>query len=301
MSTKAFLSKGWPTRLAFYLGKYSPPHGGRLIAGLAARILVTFKPDVYHAVYHNQRHVLNADASADEIRRNVYHVFFSAAQAYYELFRNVGRGRTRVQQFDPPVHLLPESRTHLQRALATGRGVFILGCHASNFDLAGIALCQSFDVPVQLLSLADPTPGFTLFNDLRQQAGALVTPISSAVLRAALHRLRDGGVILTGVDRPTGRGDRPVEFFGATAYLPTGYIRIPLRTNCFVLTAAAAYEDGAYHIHVNPPMEMIRTGDLQSYVQLNIRRVLGQVEAFIARHPEQWMMFVPVWQKPGHA
>jgi lauroyl/myristoyl acyltransferase len=48
-------------------------------------------------------------------------------------------------------------------------------------------------------------------------------------------------------------------------------------------------------------MEMIRTGDLQSDVQLNIRRVLVQVEAFIARHPEQWMMFVPVWQKPGHA
>jgi len=301
MSAKDFFSKGWPTRLAFYLGKYSPPRGGRLIAGLAARILVTLKPDVYHAVYHNQRHVLGADASADEIRRNVYHVFFGAARAYYELFHNVGRGRTRVQQFDPPVYLLPESRAHLQRALTSSRGVFILGCHASNFDLAGIALCQSADVPVQVLSLAGPTPGFRLFNDLRRQAGALVTPISPTALRAALHRLRDGGVILTGVDRPTGQDDQPVEFFGAKAYLPTGYIRIPLRTDCLVLTAAATYGNGAYHIHVNPPLEMVRTGNQREDERINLRRVLSEIEAFIACHPEQWMMFMPVWEKPRHA
>ncbi len=297
MSAKRFFSQGWPTRLAFYLGKYSPPCGGRLIAWLAARTLVTLKPDVYHAVYDNQRHVLGADALPAEIRRNVYRVFFGAARAYYELFYNVGRGRTRVQAFDPPVHLLPESRAHLQRAVAAGRGVFILGCHVSNFDFAGIALCQALDVPIQVLSLANPTPGFVLFNDLRRRAGAQVTPISPTSLRVALRRLHEGGVVLTGVDRPTGERDQPIEFFGATAYLPTGYIRIPLRTDCLVVTAGAAYEDGAYHVCVNPPMEMVRTGDQQEDVRVNVRRVLAEFETFIAGHPEQWMMFVPVWEK----
>ncbi len=299
MSAKRFMSKGWPTRLAFYLGKYSPPRGGRLIAGLSARTIVTLRPDIYHAVYHNQRHVMTSDASPDDIRQNVYQVLFGAARAYYELFHNMGRGRTRVQEFRPPVYLLPESHEHLQQALASNRGVFILGCHASNFDLASIALCQSIDTSIQMLSLANPTPGFELFNDLRRQAGALVTPISPHTLRAALQRLRDGGVILTGVDRPTGENDQPVEFFGAPAYLPTGYIRIPLRTDCLVLTAATVYEDGAYHVHVNPPMEMVRTNDQEEDVRINVRRVLAEFEAFIAHHPEQWMMFVPVWEKPA--
>jgi lauroyl/myristoyl acyltransferase len=59
-------------------------------------------------------------------------------------------------------------------------------------------------------------------------------------------------VVLTGVDRPTGERDQPIEFFDATAHVSTGYIRIPLRTDCQVVTAAAVYEKGAYHVHVNP-------------------------------------------------
>ncbi|MGC9400289.1 MAG: lysophospholipid acyltransferase family protein [Anaerolineae bacterium] len=270
-----------------------------MIAGLAARILVTLKPDIYHAVYHNQRHVLGAEAPEAQVRRHVYQVFFGAARAYYELFHNVGRGRTQVREFDPPVYLTSAASEHLRQALAAGRGVFVLGCHVSNFDLAGISLCQSVPEPVQVLSLADPAPGFELFNELRRQAGALVTPISPESLRTALLRLRKGGIVLTGVDRPIGENDQPVEFFGATAYLPTGYIRIPLRTDCLVLTAGAAYENGAYHIHVNPPLEMVRSGDREEDVRINVRRVLAELEAFISRHPEQWMMFVPVWKPPG--
>ncbi len=280
------------------MGQVAPPRGGRLIAGLAARTIMTLKPDVYYAVYHNQQHVLGFDVSAVEIRRNVYRVFFGAARAYYELFHNVGRGRTQVRAFDPPVTLLPQAKVHLQQALATGRGVFVLGCHISNFDLAGIALSQSISVPLQVLSLANPTPGFEVFNDLRRQAGVLVTPISATSLRTALRRIRDGGIILTGVDRPTGEHDQPVEFFGAMAHLPSGYMRIPLRTDCLVLTAAPTYEAGAYHIHINPPLDLVRTGDLQEEIRINQQRVLSEVEALIARHPEQWMMFVPVWERP---
>ncbi|MGC9356744.1 MAG: lysophospholipid acyltransferase family protein [Anaerolineae bacterium] len=295
MSAKDFFSKGWPTRLAFYLGKYSPPRGGRLIAGLAARTLVTLKPDIYHVVYDNQTHVLGAEATETQIKESVYHVFFNAARAYYELFHNVGRGRTEVKSFDPPVRLMPEAKVYLEEALATGRGVFILGCHTSNFDLAGIALGQFISRPLQVLSMPDPPGGFELFNRLRKQAGTLLTPISPGALRDAMRRLSSGGAVITGVDRPSGEGDEPAEFFGATAKLPTGYIRIPLRTGCLVMTACPFLEDGEYRIVANPPMEMQQTGDRRRDIKYNHQRVLRQVEALIRRHPDQWMMFVPVW------
>jgi len=292
---KEFFSQGWPTRLAFYLGKYSPPRGGRLIAGLAARTIVTLKPSIYHDVYANQRHVLGADAPESKVRWNVYRVFFNASRAYYELFHNVGRGRLLVREFVPPVRLTPEAQEILRQVLASGRGFFILGCHVSNFDLAGIGLSQFMPIPLQVLSLAHPSPGFELFNELREKAGAMITPISAGALREAMRRLSDGGAVITGVDRPVGDGDEPVEFFGALAHLPSGYLRIPLRTDCLVITACAFFEEGEYRIVANPPLEMVRTGDREEDLAINRRRVLQEIEGLIARHPEQWMMFVPVW------
>jgi lauroyl/myristoyl acyltransferase len=41
---------------------------------------------------------------------------------------------------------------------------------------------------------------------------------------------------------------------------------------------------------------MVDTGDVAQDVIRNARRVLTELEGLIQRNPEQWMMFVPVWQ-----
>lgn len=282
--------------MAFVLGKYLPFAGADALAQVAARAMLSFDSDIRAAVYDNQRHVLGAEATPEAVRRNTYEVFRHAARAYYELFHNVGRGHMRVAEFNPPVRILPETQALLDAAAATGRGIFILGTHISNFDLAGIALCQMMQAPLQVLSLANPGPGVEMFNRLRQQAGAMVTPITPDTLRQAIRRLQEGGAVITGVDRPIGENDAPVEFFGATAHLPTGYMRIPLRANCLLLTAACFYEEGEYRVVANPPWEPVRTGDRERDVAVNVRQALAEIEGLIVRHPDQWMMFVPVWR-----
>ena len=296
MSTKAFFGKGWPARMAFLLGKYLPSAGADGLARIAARSMVSFGSDIRAAVFDNQRHVLGAEATPERVRQNAYEVFRHATRAYYELFHNVGRGHTRVADFKPPVRLSPETRALLDDALASGRGLFILGSHISNFDLAGIALCQEMPVPLQVLGLAQLTPGVEMFNRLRQEAGAMVTPIAPDTLRQAIRRLQEGGAVITGVDRPIGENDAPVTFFGETAYLPTGYMRIPLRANCLLMTATCYYEEGAYRVVANPPWEPVLTGERERDLDINIHKALGEIEGLIRRHPEQWMMFVPVWR-----
>ena len=300
VSAKAFFTKGWPTRLGFYLGKYLPPRGGKFIVALMSRWMVTFKPDVYWAVRANLHHILGSETPDKELHQAVYRLISNANRGYYELFHNVGRGRINVEEFYPPVRMAPEARMYLDQGLASGRGLFVLGVHTSNFDLAWIGLSQYVPVPMQALSLAEPPASFEFFNRLREKGNVLITPISARSLRDAMARLRDGGLVITGVDRPLAEGNEPVEFFGATAYLPTGYIRIPLRTDCLVMTMAAYYETGEdgggfYNVIANPPMAMERTGDAEADVAHNLRRVLAQVEGFIRRRPDQWMMFVPVW------
>ena len=50
-----------------------------------------------------------------------------------------------------------------------------------------------------------------------------------------------------------------------------------------------------WRVHMEPPLEMVRTGERAEDIRLNMRRVLDALEAIIRRWPEQWQMFVPVW------
>lgn len=48
-------------------------------------------------------------------------------------------------------------------------------------------------------------------------------------------------------------------------------------------------------MRLEPPMELVRTGNREEEVRLNMRRVLDALEGIIGSWPEQWQMFVPVW------
>jgi lauroyl/myristoyl acyltransferase len=48
-------------------------------------------------------------------------------------------------------------------------------------------------------------------------------------------------------------------------------------------------------VHAEPPLDMIRTGDREEEIQVNMRRVLDVLEDIIRSWSEQWQMLVPVW------
>lgn len=298
MSTKAYLTKGWPTRLGYTIAKWSPPFLGYVITGILARLVVWIKPDFYWSSLDNYRHIYK-EKSTRELHRVVYKQMFNSIRCYYELFHNLGRGKKQVNKFVPPVKISPDTLRFITEAMDTGRGLLILGCHMANFDLGGIGLSHHVPVPIQALSLPSPPPGFEFFNELRATGHGIVTPINADTLREALKRLKNGGIVLTGVDRPIGTGDEPVIFFGDEAYLPTRYIKLALLTNCLTMTTSFLYdaEKKGYWILGNPPMEMERTSHREQDVKVNVARVLKQVEAFIKMDPAQWMMFLPVWKK----
>jgi KDO2-lipid IV(A) lauroyltransferase len=217
---------------------------------------------------------------------------------YYHTFHNLGKGRFTAAQFRPEVRISPEVQGYLDEAYATGRGLLIIGTHTSNFDLGGMALASHLPVTPQVLSLSDPAPGFAFVNRLRAKGDGELTPISPETLRRAIDRLRNGGVVMTAVDRPVAGGSHPVTFFGSTAWLPTHYIRIPLITDCLVMTAAFRYDGKAYDLLANRPMSMVRTGSAEADRQANLERILLQIEGFVRAAPDQWMVFAPVWAPP---
>jgi KDO2-lipid IV(A) lauroyltransferase len=168
----------------------------------------------------------------------------------------------------------------------------------SNFDLGIIALCVS-NFPAQILSVGEPGDGFARLNEVRAMSGLDVTPTTPRTLRTAIRKLKAGGIVVTGADRPT-PVDRPlVPFFGRRSRLPLGPARLAVMTGATVLLGAC-YQDPeeGYILDVTGPIEMAHTGDRQADTRESARRLAQVMETYIRAHPEQWLMFYPVWDSP---
>jgi lauroyl/myristoyl acyltransferase len=280
-------------KLSMFLSRAIPEGLGHRAAGWAASVICRVKPAVYHTVHANLRQVMGPDASSQALEDAVRQVFITAMRSYFDLFRAVG---LPGQELSALVDV-PEATKANARALWNHEGGAVLVFpHLSNFDLGGHALVRYLP-ELQLLTLPNPPAGFEILNESRRRSGVSVTPVTSSALRQAIKLLRRGGLVSIAGDRPVSDLDKPVQFFDRPARVPSGHVRLALKTGAVMAVAYCIFsaETGRYTAYLEPPMELIRTGNLAEEVALNVRQVLGALEQAIRRWPEQWQMFVPVW------
>ncbi len=280
------------TRLGLLLARVLPPRIGYSLTRGAAWLIANRKPQLYFTVQNNLRQVLGRAADEETLQTLTYRLFCHAGMTYYDFFHAVGQSPARLAQIMP----IPETVIENIRAVrAEGCGALILGIHMSNFDL-GILSFGAHGLPIQALSLANPQAGFHLLNQLRAEAGFEITPISPDSLRQAIRRLKKGGIVMTGVDRPDPQDRALVPLFGREAYLPLGPARLALLTGAKIFLGACHYSPASgYIIEVEGPLDVMRSGDRQADIYQNTCRFAAFMEAQIRAYPEQWMMFHPFW------
>jgi lauroyl/myristoyl acyltransferase len=280
------------TQLGLFIGQHMPRRVGYGLARFVASIIARRKPEVYWTVRANLRQVVGPEADDGTLHEMAHQVFFHAGQTYYDFFDAVGQ---------PPEVLVEAVQNsgaiakQIMSEMTAGQGVLLLGVHMSNFDMVGLAL-GAHGFPSLVLSAADPQTGFRVLNHLRREAGFEVMPITSQSLRVAIRRLKSGGLVLTGLDRPIPQDRELVEFLGRPAYLPVGPVRIALMTGATVFVGCCHYDrDEGYVLEATGPIEMVRTGDRRQDILTNTRRLAVVLEGYVRAHPEQWMMFHPFW------
>ncbi len=292
MRLQDITSSGIATRIGLFLGRYMPRRMGYALAQCAAHIIAGCRPSIYHTVRANLRQVVGPEVGEEALHEMTRRAFYHAGQCYYDFFHAVGQPpEKRGSMID-----IPESFfEHVRAEAARGRGVLLLGIHMSNFDLIFPAL-GARGLSVQVLSLADPGPGFRIFNRLRGVGALKITPISPESLRQAIRLLQSGGIVATGVDRPVPQDRELIEFFGRPAFMPLGPARLA------VMTGAATFVGGCYHtpgkgyvLQYTGPLDFARTGDRNQDILTAARTIAAIVENYIRARPEQWMMFHPVW------
>jgi lauroyl/myristoyl acyltransferase len=295
MRFQNFTNSKAATQIGIFIGQHMPRRAGYGLVRFVSGIIARLKPEIYWTVRANLRQVLGPEVDDATLHEMTRRVFFHAGQTYYDFFSAIDQ---------PPDEIaaeirLPERVIELGKSdLAKGQSVLAVAPHMSNFDLAGVAL-RAFGMPAQILALPDPGAGFRMLNRLRANENLEITPITPESLRAAIRRLKRGGLVLTGIDRPIPGDKELIEFFGRPAYLPVGPVRLALMTGASVYLFSCHYEpDEGYVIEGAGPIEMIRTGDRRRDLLSNARRVAAILEGYVRAHPDQWMMFHPVWPEP---
>ncbi len=280
-------------RLAMLLSRYTPERIGHQLSWWAASALSRFRPAVYRVVQSNLGPVLGTTEDLSLLDQMARKVLYLAIRSYFDLFRAL---KLPAEKMAMLVDVPEETRAVARSLWNRATGTVVVSPHLSNFDLGGHAILPLLP-EMQLFTLPDPPPGFQLLNESRRRDGLTVTPLSTNALRDAIKLLRRGGVVSIAADRPVSELDEPVTFFGHPARMPSGHVRLALKTGAPVVLAYCILspETRRYVMHLEPPMEMTRTGNREDDLLLNMRMVLDALEGIIRKWPEQWQMFVPVW------
>jgi KDO2-lipid IV(A) lauroyltransferase len=281
-------------QLLILLGKFLPRRLGLSIAALIGTIVGNLKNlSFIQAIRSNQWVIHNQQLSKKTLNSKTRKVFRSASKCFFDYFYFL----THPQKLDEIVRFSSEAEAAIQR-INNNEPCVVVCPHLSNFDLMGYVLALR-GVKVQVLSFPQPVTTYKWQNDLRQRDGIIVTPMSLSAFRQARQRLREGGSILTGLDRPLEKGfyeKYQPTFFGYHAHLPVTYVRMALEANAPVFVFAATHQsDGKYCLEGSDPIWMEPGENLEDEILSNAHKVLAVAEDIIKKYPEQWAMLYPVW------
>jgi KDO2-lipid IV(A) lauroyltransferase len=281
-------------QLAILLGRVLPHEMGLKISSFIGNCLgKNKKSPMVKAIRANQYVIHNKSLSEEELIELPKVVFRSAANCIFDYFYFL----SRPEKLQDIVHFSPQAQYAFDRIIKNKPTVFVCP-HISNFDLMGYALSLNNYI-VQVLSYPQPVSSYKMQNKLRESLGMIVTPMTLGAFREARKRLKNGGSILTGLDRPLPEEQQnkyQPTFFGHKANLPVTYVRMAIEADAPVIVVAATSQpDGSYRLESSEPLWMETSEDLETEIIDNANKVLHEAESLIKRYYQQWAMFYPIW------
>lgn len=290
---RAFLTYGTYRLLGAFAGPLPPRLGYGLGRPLGALLHAT-SPQLRRILACNFRHVLGPGASEEEVQLVVRRACANFVKGHYDLFR-----LSRLSNEEILAMTRLEGREYMLDALARGKGVIMFSAHFGNVDILiqiPLALGVPLSTPVEHIQ---PERLFRYTLSLRTSHGLQMYPTGGPMI--GLYRaLKRGEVVGLAADRGIDVSTRKVEFFGAPASLPEGPVRLALRTGAALVPGfGRRLPDNSFHAHLEPALELPRTGDDEADITAGMKIVVEVLERIISQEPEQWLMAKPVWPMDG--
>ena len=290
------LNSSLSLRLVSALAHWLPPRRGYHIASWVADFIARQRnSSLVQAVRANQWVITEGALRGETLDWLVRETFREWAHCIFDLYHYMDDPEATRQliALEPSFQDLAQ-RPEFERR-GRRRGLVIVGLHLSNFDLVLQWFCRQGLKPL-VLTIPEPQGGRRMEYEIRRKAGMNLLPASTTALRQAIKHLQQGGVVVTGIDRPIPDPEIHPHFFGRPAALPVHHIFIATKACAPVIVAAAHLQkDEKYHVFASAPIEMDPYPDRYMGLLRNAEKVLAVAEDFIRRSPQQWSVPLPVW------
>ncbi len=275
---------------------------GRVPDG-AVRRLSRVAGDVWFAVDVRHRRVALANLAkafgretgpADR-RRLARRVFANLVRMLFEIGRALN---VRPEAFLDGIRI--EGRENFEKTFPQGRGYIAITAHTGNWELLA---CLAAISPVRINIVYRPLdfpPLDAFFRRFRTRFGGRLIGKTDA-LKRLFACLRQNEVIALVMDQNVGKKKGVfVDFFGDIACTTKGPAYLALLTGAPVLPVFMSRTGGELVIHVGEQIPTQRTGDRDRDIAANTLRYNRAIEAFIRRHPDQWLWLHQRWKtRPG--
>jgi KDO2-lipid IV(A) lauroyltransferase len=142
---------------------------------------------------------------------------------------------------------------------------------------------------------------------VRGGKGIKIIPVDGPLL-GLMRALKRNDIVGLAADLDVTKSGLVIDFFGSPTRLPDGHVQLALRTGATIVPAFTLRRpDNTFEAHVEPPIEFESTGDaaaslraglstsFECEVRTGVTKIAALMEHYIGQHPEQWVMFNPIW------
>jgi predicted LPLAT superfamily acyltransferase len=233
-------------------------------------------------------------ASAWQVLKHLHCFAVTMADRIYLLARG-------EREFDIEVNGLEQ----LERCLAQGRGVLLVGSHQGSFEVLRALGARCPDVPLRVLLDKHKTPVITeLLEALAPDVGKAVINVSgggAAVTLAAAETCRAGGMVALLADRGrAGEVLRDADFLGKPAPFPIGPWLLAHSLQVPVVLCFGMYRGGRrYTLSFELFAERVEIPRDARHASLDavLRRYAQRLEHYARQYPYNWFNFYDFWQQ----
>jgi phosphatidylinositol dimannoside acyltransferase len=185
---------------------------------------------------------------------------------------------------------------HLEAALAQGKGVILFSAHFGPFnELIHWLALKGYATTIPVERLKDERI-LNLMLGLRRSQGINFIPLGgSSPIRELFSALRHNQIVLITADRAIEGQSIVKPFFGANASLPIGPAQIAQRTGAALVGAFGWYKTEDFIEGEFLPLSLKLSEERRRDVECLMDGVIETLEQVIAAHPDQWIVFSPIW------
>ncbi len=264
----------------------------RGVAALVARLLFALLPKLRKTAMFNLRLAFPEwnDAQRKRVLRKMVRNLGWMAAEFARFPRYTPENIEKV--------LILDGHENFLAGRSRGKGVIYLTGHIGAWELSSFAHAL-YGFPLHYMARPlDNQRIDALVNQYRGLSGN--RPVfKNESARVMLKVLKESGTIGILADQNTMPEEGAfVDFFGKTACSTTGIARVALHTEAAVVPGYAYWDENMrkYRLRFEPPVELIRTGDVDRDILENTQRFAKVIEEIVKKYPDQWVWAHARWK-----